>query len=110
MSDLTHAFHWLGAKLSTLWGQIRTVAPKLTADIEAFMTTFEAAALAAVEKQEPLVLSGQEKFTAACAEVLAEVTAAGWKAGATLIQTLVQDAVLTFKAKVGQNLVTPPPQ
>lgn len=98
-------FSWLGDKLSALWSHAEPEAVKV---FKLFISTFEQNAIDAVVAEAQKTISGQEKFTNAVATVEGIVIAAGWKAGTTALQTLVQDAYTSFKASQGASLVTPP--
>jgi hypothetical protein len=89
-------FSSLGASISAgikaLGAEIQKFAafmkPLLVASAEEIGT----AALAQVLVQAPLVISGQEKMTAAVANVKTTLAASGKTAGLSLIQAAVQDA------------------
>lgn len=99
-------FTWIGAQMSALWTKAK---PTVVADFKLFVDTFEGAALAAVAQEAPKVIDNQEKFDNAAANVTTQVKAAGWTAATAAIETLIQDAYLSYKASSGHSLVTPPP-
>lgn len=104
MSWLTRAFHYAVTKLSAIW---RTVSPKIKADFEMFATQFGDVALAAIQRQAMLTITGQQKLSNAADEVIAESKAAGWQILNTAAVTLVQDVYTAWKAQSGP-LVAPP--
>lgn len=100
-------FSWLGTKLSSLWS---TAEPAVVSSFRAFIAEFEGDAIAAVAEEWPLVKSGTDKFDAAVAKVTAKIIVAGWTATVTAIETLIQDAYISYKAAQPEThgLVTPP--
>lgn len=88
-------FTWIGSKLSSLWA---TAEPEVIATFRTFFSTFEGAALAAVVAEAPKVISGADKFANASSTVTSAVLAAGWQASTGAIQTLVQDAYISWQA------------
>lgn len=98
-------FAWIGTQLSALWDKAGPEASKL---FKLFVHTFEQAAIDAVRAEAMKTISGEEKLANAMATVEAVVIAAGWKAGQTAIQTLVQDAYASWKASQGAILVEAP--
>ena len=98
-------FSWLGKELSALWAAVQ---PEAMAVFKTFVSTFEGAALAAVQAQVAADISGAQKFSNAGDQLTTIVKNAGWTASTTAINTLIQDAYTTYKASQGQTLVTPP--
>lgn len=98
-------FSWLGTKLSALWAAVE---PEAAAVFKTFVSTFEGAALEAVQAQVAADISGADKFANAGAQLKTIVENAGWKASTTAINTLIQDAYTSYKASQGQVLATPP--
>lgn len=105
MTWFNDVFSWLGTHLSALWAQAEPEAVKI---FKLFVSTFEKEAVDAVVAEAQKTISGQEKFDNAVAVVSAIVVAAGWKASTTALETLIQDAYLSWKASQGASLVTPP--
>lgn len=100
-------FTWIGTKLSSLWA---TAEPEVISTFRQFFSTFEGAALAAVVAEAPKVISGADKFSNATSTVTQQVIAAGWQASTGAIQTLVQDAFISWQATqpAAHGIVTPP--
>lgn len=100
-------FSWIGAKLSSLWA---TAEPEVISTFRQFFSAFEGAALAAVVAEAPKVISGSDKFSNAVTTVTGQVAAAGWTASAGAVQTLVQDAYISWQATqpASHGIVVPP--
>lgn len=105
MSWLSKWFNTIQADFASIWTGIK---PAVQEDMRLFMSTFADIALAAVMEQAPMVMSGQEKFSAASKLVLDKSISMGWKVALPMVQQLIQQTVVATKASMGGILVIPP--
>jgi len=97
-AELSH----LEGEAATLWN---TIEPSLVAEAESAVGQFLAAAINAVARQVPLVLSGEEKFANAKTLVLEAVEASGKTIGNTLLEFLVNLALALVKTATAASLL-----
>ena len=86
----------------TLWN---TIEPELVSEAEAAITQYLGTAIAAVEQQAGLVMSGAEKFSNAKDDVLEAIEADGSTIGNTLLEFIVNLALTLFKTGTGASLI-----
>lgn len=100
-------FSWIGTKLTSLWSKAE---PEVIAVFRKFFSEFEGVALQAVIAEAPKLISGTDKLNNAMAFVGNAVKAAGWTASTGAIQTLVQDAYISWQATqpASHGIVSPP--
>ena len=92
----------LEGKAVTLWDSIE---PELVSEAESAVGQFLGAAIAAVETQATLLLSGEEKFSNAKDAVLQTVEASGKTIGNTLLEFLVNLALSLVKVGTAASLI-----
>jgi hypothetical protein len=99
---------WGKTELATIEGETVTlwddIEPALIAEAEALIAQFLGTAIAAVEQQAELAISGAEKFSNAKDNVLEAIEADGKSIGNTLLEFLVNLALSLFKAATGASL------
>ena len=86
----------------TLWGDIE---PELVTEAESAIAQFLGTAIAAVEQQAELTISGAEKFSNAKDNVLEAIEADGGSIGNTLLEFLVNLALTLLKTSTGASLL-----
>ena len=86
----------------TLWD---TIEPALVTEAEILVAKFLGTAIVAVKSQAMLVLSNQEKFSNAKDAVLEAVEASGGSVGNTLLEFLVNLALLLLKISSAASLI-----
>lgn len=100
---------WGRQELRTIEGEAvslwNTIEPGLVSEAQSAIGQFLGAAIAAVEQQALLVLSGEEKFANAKDAVLEAVEAAGQTMGNTLLEFLVNLALSLFKLGTASPLL-----
>lgn len=100
-------FSWFGNTLSSMWAKAE---PTVVSHLRAFFAEFEGIAITAIQAEAPKLLTGKEKFSSAVSSVANTVAAQGWTVAISVIETLVQDAYMTWSANQPQStsLITPP--
>lgn len=102
-------FSWMGRQIKSLFNKAE---PAIVNTVKAFYNAFETIAIEAVAAEASKVISGKEKFSNAVAAVGVQVAEQGWQASQTILETLVQDSYLAWKASQkpvpGQLLVKAP--
>ena len=100
---------WGRQELQTIEGEVvawwDTIEPEIVNDAESIVSEFLGTAIAAVEQQAALALSGAEKFSNAKDQVIEAIEAAGKTAGNTIVELIVNLALSLFKAGNGAPLV-----
>lgn len=91
---VSEIFSWIGTRLKSLFVKAE---PAVVALVRRLWNDFEGVALEAVAAEATKVISGQEKFSNAVANVKAAIVAQGWQVRDSLIQTLVQDTYTAWK-------------
>lgn len=102
-------FSWFGSFLKSLFTKAQ---PALVLAIKNFYQQWEPRAYEIVSEHAKLAITGKEKFASAVAQVAKELAEAGWTVTQSVIETLVQDCYLAFKANnspaPGETLVKAP--
>lgn len=102
-------FSWIGSFLKNLFTKAE---PAMVTAIKNFYQAWEPRAYEIVSEEAKKVASGQEKFASAVATIGKELAQAGWEVAPSVIDTLIQDCYLAFKANnppaPGQTLIKAP--